>query len=537
MKLKLSSIKEEKDAWKAAGVNLPEYDIEGVRAKTAEAPEWIHFGAGNIFRGFIAGIADKLIGEGLMTTGIVATDSFDGEIIDKIYYPYDLLTLSVGLRPDGKSDKAVTAGIGAALAADTEHFEELKRIAAAPSLKMVSFTITEKGYACTDISGNILPFVEKDIEEGPQNPSTALGIVTALLYERYKAGRLPIALVSMDNCSQNGRKLREGITFVAKKWVKKAFMEEGFIEYITDEETVSFPWSMIDKITPRPDEGIAKELTALGIEDMNPIITARNTFIAPFVNAEIPQYLVIEDRFPNGRPPLEKAGVYMTDRDTVNKAEKMKVMTCLNPLHTALAVCGCLLGFNRISDEMKDDDLRSLVYKLGDEGMPVVVSPGIISPKDFIREVLEERLPNPYIPDTPQRIATDTSQKVSIRFGETIKGYMMKDECDKMEIIPFVIAAWLRYLIGVDDEGKEMSLSPDPMMDVLKSAMEGITLGKPDSDMSGINWIMNGEDLFGLKIRDAGNIETKIYNYFREMLAGPGAVRKTLHSLVNSEKQ
>jgi len=82
-----------------------------------------------------------------------------------------------------------------------------------------------------------------------------------------------------------------------------------------------------------------------------------------------------------------------------------------------------------------------------------------------------------------------------------------------------------------------MSLSPDPMMDVLKSAMEGITLGKPDSDMSGINWIMNGEDLFGLKIRDAGNIETKIYKYFREMLAGPGAVRKTLHSLVNSEKQ
>ena len=147
---------------------------------------------------------------------------------------------------------------------------------------------------------------------------------------------------------------------------------------------------------------------------------------------------MIEDRFPNGRPALEKAGVYMTDRDTVNKAEKMKVMTCLNPLHTALAVCGCLLGFNRISDEMKDDDLRALVYKLGEEGMPVVVSPGIINPEDFIREVLEERLPNPYIPDTPQRIATDTSQKVSIRFGETIKGYMLKDNCDKMEIIPFV---------------------------------------------------------------------------------------------------
>ena len=537
MKLKLSSIKEEKAAWEAAGVELPEYDIEGVRAKTAEAPEWIHFGAGNIFRGFIAGIADKLISEGSLETGIVATDSFDAEIIEKIYYPYDLLTLSVGLRPDGKSEKKVTAGIGAALPADAEHFDELKRIASAESLKMVSFTITEKGYACTDISGNILPFVEKDIVDGPAAPATALGIVTSLLYERYKAGRLPLALVSMDNCSQNGRKLRDGIVFVAKKWIKRGFMEEGFMDYITDEATVSFPWSMIDKITPRPDEGIAKELGELGIEDMNPIITSRNTFIAPFVNAEIPQYLVIEDRFPNGRPPLEKAGVYMTDRDTVNKAEKMKVMTCLNPLHTALAVCGCLLGFNRISDEMKDDDLRALVYKLGEEGMPVVVSPGIINPEDFIREVLEERLPNPYIPDTPQRIATDTSQKVSIRFGETIKGYMLKDNCDKMEIIPFVIAAWLRYLTGVDDEGQEMNLSPDPMMDVLRSAMEGISLGNMDSDMSGINWIMNGEDLFGLKLRDAGDIEYKIYHYFREMLKGPGAVRKTLHSLVNPLSQ
>ena len=102
-----------------------------------------------------------------------------------------------------------------------------------------------------------------------------------------------------------------------------------------------------------------------------------------------------------------------------------------------------------------------------------------------------------------------------------------------MEIIPFVIAAWLRYLIGVDDEGKEMNLSPDPMMDVLRSAMEGIRLGNTDSDMSGINWIMNGEELFGVKLRDAGVIESKIYKYFREMLKGPGAVRTTLHNLVN----
>ena len=533
LKLNIESISGEKDSWESAGIKLPDYDIEKIRKNTEEAPEWIHFGAGNIFRGFIGGIADKLISEGKLQTGIVATDSFDGEIIDKIYYPYDLLTLSVGLRADGNSDKRVTAGIGAAIKADSEHMDELKKIAAAPSLKMISFTITEKGYACTDISGNILSFIETDISNGPDNPGTALGIVTSLLYERYFSGKLPIALVSMDNCSQNGRKLRDGVIFMAKKWFKKGFVPEGFIDYISNEKKVSFPWSMIDKITPRPDEGIAGELEALGIENMKPIITGRNTFIAPFVNAEIPQYLVIEDRFPNGRPPLEDAGVYMTDRDTVNKAEKMKVMTCLNPLHTALAVCGCLLGYTRISDEMKDEDLKKLVYQLGEEGMPVVVSPGIINPEDFIKEVLEERLPNSYIPDTPQRIATDTSQKVAIRFGETIKGYAARGECDNMRIIPFVIAAWFRYLIGVDDDGNEMKLSSDPMIDILKSAMDGITLGNTENNMSGIDWIMNGEDLFGLKLSEAGNLEKKIKDFLRQMLKGSGAVRETLHNLVS----
>lgn len=122
---------------------------------------------------------------------------------------------------------------------------------------------------------------------------------------------------------------------------------------------------------------------------------------------------MVEDRFPNGRPPLEQAGVYMTDRETVNKTERMKVTTCLNPLHTALAVYGCMLGYTLICDEMKDATLVKLVKRLGYvEGLPVVVDPGILSPKAFIDEVVEQRLPNPFMPDSPQRIATDTSQKV-----------------------------------------------------------------------------------------------------------------------------
>ena len=141
----------------------------------------------------------------------------------------------------------------------------------------------------------------------------------------------------------------------------------------------------------------------------------------------------------------------------------MKVTACLNPLHTALAIFGCLLGYNLIADELKDKELKKLIEKLGyKEAMRVVPDPKIINPLEFIKEVIEVRFSNPYIPDTPQRIATDTSQKISIRFGETIKSYYERKDMDVSELIyiPIVIAGWCRYLLGIDDEGNEMILSP-----------------------------------------------------------------------------
>lgn len=97
---------------------------------------------------------------------------------------------------------------------------------------------------------------------------------------------------------------------MAEEWNKKGFVEDEFVAYISDEAQVSFPWSMIDKITPRPAESVCKSLEELGIEDIAPVITSKRTYIAPFVNAEGPQYLVIEDRFPNGRPAFLKKQVF-----------------------------------------------------------------------------------------------------------------------------------------------------------------------------------------------------------------------------------
>ena len=203
-----------------------------------------------------------------------------------------------------------------------------------------------------------------------------MGRVAALLYHRYKNGEKPLAVVSMDNCSHNGDILHNTIYTFAAKWAEKGMVEREFVDYINDKDKVTFPWSMIDKITPRPHESIEHILEEDGVEGVEPIITSRKTYIAPYVNAEESEYLVIEDAFPNGRPPLEKGGIMFTERGIVDKVETMKVCTCLNPLHTTLAVCGCLLGHERICDEMKDPQLKRLVERVGyDEGLPVVTNP------------------------------------------------------------------------------------------------------------------------------------------------------------------
>ena len=522
---------QDKAAWEAAGVTLPKHDWKAMCAETERNPVWVHFGAGNIFRIFIAGLQQRLLDAGAAKAGILAVETFDAEVVERIYVPHDSMTLAVSLLADGGIDKSIIASIARGLVVTRdEDWAALKAIAAKPSLQMLSFTITEKGYALRDMKGELTALAAADIEAGPARPKHAMGVVASLLWERFNAGATPIAVVSMDNCSHNGEKLRAGVTEIARAWAEKGFVSAEFIAWLEDESKVSFPWSMIDKITPRPAEAVAEKLAALGIEDMAPIITARHTYIAPFVNAEAPQYLVIEDRFPNGRPALEKAGVYMTDRDTVNNTERMKVTTCLNPLHTALAVYGCLLGYEKICDEMGDEDLVKLIQRIGYvEGLPVVTDPGILSPKAFIDEVVTQRFPNPFMPDTPQRIATDTSQKIPVRFGETIKSYIADPDRDPatLNAIPLAIAGWLRYLLGVDDAGREMAVSPDPMLPALQAALEGVKLGDPESADGRVEAILQNANLFGVDLAAAG-LDQKVKAYFKALLAGPGAVRATL---------
>ena len=510
--------------WEAKGYQLPKFDLKAVREKTAKEPTWVHFGGGNIFRAFPAAILNDALNTGKYDRGVIVAETFDFEVIDKAYAPYNNLSLCVNLCSDGSIEKKVIASVTEALKADPqfEDWNRLVEIFRNPSLQMISFTITEKGYT----------YNEADLARGLK-PVFAMGKVCALLLERFNAGQLPLTVQSMDNCSHNGDKVKAGVMAYAERWAKDGLVPAAFLDYLKDEKKITFPWSMIDKITPRPHEKVKEMLAADGFYDNDYIETEKHTFTAPFVNAEEVQYLVIEDNYTNGRPPLDLGGALYTTRETVDKVETMKVTTCLNPLHTAMSIYGCMLGYTLISAEMNDEDLCNFVKKIGYiESMPVVIDPGVLNPYEFIGAVIKRRLPNPFMPDAPQRIAMDTSQKLPIRFGETIKKYIARGlDMSNLELIPLTLAGYARYLKGVKDDGTAFEPSPDPMLAELQAIVAPLEIGKPDQDWSPLKALYSRKDVFGLDLYEAG-LGAQIEGMVKELFAGPGAVRSTLHKYV-----
>lgn len=529
------------EPWRSAGIDLPSFDPARIRARTASHPYWVHFGAGNLFRAVHAPIAQDLIESGATDSGVIVAETFDPEIIDRAYTPYLDRCLQIVLGGDGTTERRLIASVAASygIRAHDASWEGLVSVFRDPQLQFATVTITEKGYAVYDADGRPLPWMVPEMESGPDHAASAMGIITALLWERYKAGASPIAMVSTDNFSQNGDRFFASVDAVATSWRDAGTVEPGFVDYVRNPATVSFPLSMIDRITPNPAASVGDRLAADGFADTEIIHTAKRTNVAPFANTERTWYLVIEDSFPNGRPDLTKAGVYLTDRDTVNAVDEMKVTACLNPLHTALATFGMLLGSPSMSAAIADPTLKALAERLGYvEGLPVVTDPGIIKPRDFLTTVIEERIPNPNIPDTPARISTDTSQKLPIRFGVTVGKYLSQGrDLDTLVAIPLVFAGWLRLLlgkngVGTDDRGEHVALSPDPRMADLQRALSPLSLG---GDLDGaadvLRPILADASIFGVDLNTTP-LADRVIAYFTRFASGTGTVTPVIrHAL------
>ena len=160
-----------KEEWEAAGIELPKFDREAMKAATRECPQWVHFGAGNIFRAFPAACQQKLLNDGVEKTGIIVAEGYDYEIIKKAYRPQDDLSLLVTLKANGTIEKTVIGSLAQSLTVDRHDeadWNRLKDIFASKTLQMVSFTITEKGYSITSADGSFRPDVKADFEAGPE---------------------------------------------------------------------------------------------------------------------------------------------------------------------------------------------------------------------------------------------------------------------------------------------------------------------------------------------------------------------------------
>ncbi|WP_345752130.1 mannitol dehydrogenase family protein [Microbacterium rhizophilus] len=510
--------------FEAAGFGVPRYDVRAMRAATAERPTWVHLGAGNFFRSLHAVVAQRMLDAG-HDTGVILANLRDPAVVENSRATDDLFVNAV-MREDGSLEPTLIASVAEShhLGPDSEEgWERLTAVFENPSLQLVTLTVTEKGYLLSD----------GDVAHGPGRVRGAIPALATLLLARFTAGAAPIALVSTDNFSENGERLASAVQAVAGAWAAAGQAPEAFAAYLADPSAVTYPSTMVDRITPAPSAAVGERLAALGLETTRIHERASGGALAAFSNTEAVSYLVLEDDFPNGRPPFERGGVVLGDRETVGRADRMKVCTCLNPLHTAMAVTGCLLGFTRIADMMTDSDIRRLVVGVGAvEGLPVVDAPAGMDPAAFLREVIEKRLPNPGLPDAPQRIASDTSQKVGIRFGETIRRHVAAGSAQSLTWIPFAIAAWIRYLLAVDDQGAPFERSPDPLLAQLDERLSGVRFGEPRT-ATAARELLADASVFGVDLVEAGVANTVIA-HLSTLLHGPGAVRSGLYALAHS---
>ena len=269
-----------------------------------------------------------------------------------------------------------------------------------------------------------------------------------------------------------------------------------------------------------------------GFEDNYTIVTEKHTFTAPFVNAEETQYLCIEDHYTNGRPPLELGGVLYCDRETVDKIEKMKVCTCLNPLHTAMSIYGCMLGYTLISAEMADEDLRCLypedrLYR----GYACCGRSRRAEPLRVHRRCHQ--------PPSAQPLHARCSPAYRYRYLSEA-GYPLRRDHQGLRgsavwisptlmLIPLVLAGYARYLKGIDDNGQPFEIfSPIRCWLSCRPSSAPLEVKEGEQDFSCLKALYSRADVFGVDLYAVG-LGEKIEGMVKELYAGNGAVRKTLH--------
>lgn len=407
-----------------AKVSVPAYDRAALKAGV------LHFGVGNFHRAHQAVYLDDLFNAGLdHDWAIVGAGVFEGEKKGRaVLEAQDWLTTVVE-QDDGHMQARVTGamvdflvpGDGASI---------VERLAD-PSIRIVSLTITEGGYFIDPASGKFNP-THPDIladASAPENPRTVFGLILAGLRRRRAEGTPPFTVMSCDNIPHNGHVTLDAVHGLA------LLSDEDFAAWIR--EHVAFPNGMVDRITPATTD---RERTVLardfGVEDGWPV------FCEPF------RQWVLEDRFPLGRPALERVGVQFVD--DVSPFELMKIRI-LNGGHAAIAYPGGLMDIHFVHEAMQEPLIRGFLAKLErDEIVPTVPPvPGVVLSEYY--DLIERRFSNPKIGDTIRRLCLDGSNRQPKFIIPTIAD-RLKAGADATGLA-LESALWCRYCFGKTDSG------------------------------------------------------------------------------------
>ncbi len=409
----------------------------------------VHIGIGNFHRAHQAMYFDRMFNQGVAEDWAicgVGLTPYDIGVRDALTAQNLRYTL-VERFPDGRMDARSVASIVEILYAPDDPEAVIARLAH-PETRMVTMTITEGGYNITDATGEFdtaQDWIRRDVERGTA-PETVFGLVVEALRRRREQGITPFTVVSCDNLPGNGEVACRSFSGFA------ALRSPELGDWIRTE--VPFPSSMVDRITPATTE-LERELVreAFGADDAWPVVCEDFT------------QWVLEDRFADGRPPLETVGVQVVS--DVEPYEKMK-LRLLNGSHQAIAYFGYLLGYRYVDEAIADPSIAALVqaYMKGEAEGTLEPVPGV--DLDEYEATLMNRFANPYIKDTLLRLGTDASDRIP----KFVLPVVLERESRGLAspITAAVVASWAAFARGIDEDGVAIDIK-DRQADAVAAAV------------------------------------------------------------------
>nr|WP_221380093.1 mannitol dehydrogenase family protein [Actinoplanes polyasparticus] len=408
----------------------------------APAPGIVHLGVSAFHRAHQAVFTEDAMAAAGGDWGIVHVAPRSPQIVDALRDQDGLFSVTT-LGPDGSSTRVIGSSAGQILAAADP--EAVVKLLADPAVTVVTLTVTEKGYRLDPATGRLLldDELRADLETG-RAPRTVPGLLIRGLCARRRADAGPIALVSCDNLPANGHRVRGLIDTLA--------VAKGISEWVR--QSVTCPGTMVDRIVPATTAGTL-DLAArtLGVRDR------------AAVNGEPYSAWVIEDDFPAGRPAWDQAGAVLTDDPRPWETLKLR---SLNGVHSAIAYLGAVAGRETIAAALELPGLAGVLRRLITEDIaPSLVPPSGVDTVAYGEQVLT-RFANPAIEYRTVQVAMDGSQKLPPRVLHTIQQRREAGAVPRWAAL--VVAAWMRFVQGVSDEGRPLPLD-DPLADRIRARL------------------------------------------------------------------